>query len=79
MKIEIRLFAAFRDYLPPGCGSYSFERFYNNETTVGDVIRELRLPEHLAKIILVNGAAAETDRVLGDKDVLSIFPLIGGG
>jgi molybdopterin converting factor small subunit len=79
MTIEIRLFAAFRDFLPPESGTSSFSKVLEEETTVGDILRELKLPEDTPKIITVNGAHAETDRMLRDGDVLSLFPPIVGG
>ena len=79
MTIEIRLFAMFRDFLPPGSKAFSFTRVLEEETTVEDVLRDLKLPEHTPKIIMVNGIHAEPDRALRDGDVVSLFPPLFGG
>jgi molybdopterin converting factor small subunit len=79
MKIEVRLFATFREYLPAGCDGFSFVKVLDRETTVGEVVEALKLPEQLPKIIIVNGIHAAPDYVLKDGDVLSLFPPIAGG
>ena len=79
MKVEIRLFATFRDFLPPGSTTFSFTRVLEAGTTVQEVLQALKLPEHVPKIIIVNGIHAEPQRVLQEGDVLSIFPPVAGG
>lgn len=79
MTVEIRLFATFRDFLPPGSNTFSFTKVLKEETTIEEVLRELKLPEDTPKIIILNGVHADAGRVLQDGDVLSLFPPIGGG
>ena len=79
MTVEIRLFATFRDFLPPGSNTFSFKKVLKEETTIEEVLRELRLPEDTPKIIILNGVHADAGRVLRDGDTLSLFPPIGGG
>ena len=79
MTVEIRLFATFREFLPPGSNTFSFTKVLEEETTVEEVVRELKLPEHTPKIIIVNGVHADAGRVLRDGDILSLFPPVGGG
>jgi molybdopterin converting factor small subunit len=79
MQIEIRLFATFREFLPPGSSAFSFTRSYEEETTVARIVEELKLPGNIPKIIIVNGIHATRDRVLQDGDVVSIFPPVAGG
>jgi sulfur carrier protein len=47
--------------------------------SVQDVLKELKIPEAMPKILLVNGRHAEIDKVLAEGDTLSIFPPIAGG
>ncbi len=75
----MRLFAAFREYLPAGCDGFSFVKVLDRETTVGEVVEALGLPEQLPKIVIVNGIHAVPDYVLKDGDVLSLFPPVAGG
>ncbi|MCX5802144.1 MAG: MoaD/ThiS family protein [Proteobacteria bacterium] len=79
MEIEIRLFATFRDYLPEGTSGFAFKKTLKKETTVGEVIKELNLPEDTPKIILIKGNHAKEGYILQDGDVVSIFPPMGGG
>jgi molybdopterin converting factor small subunit len=42
-------------------------------------MKALRVPEDLAKIVLVNGQHASEDSFLTDGDIVTVFPpLIGG-
>ncbi len=79
MTVEIRLFATFRAFLPAGSKTFSFTKSLEEETTVEEILRELKLPEQTPKIIIVNGIHAEPGRVLRDGDILSLFPPVGGG
>lgn len=79
MTVEIRLFATFRDFLPPGSTTFSFTKVLEEETKVEEILRELKLPEEVPKIIIINGLHADAGRVLRDGDILSLFPPVGGG
>ncbi|MGD0487639.1 MAG: MoaD/ThiS family protein [Syntrophorhabdales bacterium] len=79
MTVEIRLFATFRAFLPPGSNTFSCTKVLKEGTTVEEVLRALKLPEHTPKIIILNGAHADAGRVLRDGDILSLFPPVGGG
>ncbi len=79
MTVEIRLFATFRQFLPPGSNTFSFTKRVEEGTTVEEIVRELKLPGQAPKIIIVNGVHAEPGRVLLDGDILSLFPPVGGG
>ncbi len=74
MNIEVRLFATLRN-----------ERWKRKEidcdvdTTPREVIKELKIDEKDVAILLINGISGELDDKLNDKDVLSIFPPVGGG
>ena len=79
MKIEVKLFATLRDYLPKGSGQFSCKVEIDSADTVRDVLEKLKIPEELPKIILVNGVHSNLDRVLKFGDVLSVFPPVAGG
>lgn len=74
MEIRVRLYGVFRidrfkdevrDY-PPG-------------TTVREVVEDLRIPDRLLGIVLINGVHAGVDDLLTEGDVLTLLPLLGGG
>lgn len=79
MEIEVRLFATLRDYLPQGSSQFSCKLQVKPTDTVGDVLRKLKVPGEIPKIILVNGVHCALDSVLKPGDVLSVFPPIAGG
>jgi molybdopterin converting factor small subunit len=79
MKAEIRLFANFRDFLPPGSGPFSYTTSFEGSKTVGQIIGELKLPDDIPRIVIVNGLHTEEDYVLKDGDVVSLFPPLAGG
>ena len=79
MKVEVKLFANFREYLPPGSEKYSCTLKLEEGTTVGQVLERLKIPESLAKITLVNGIHREIEDPLESGDVLSVFPPVAGG
>jgi len=77
MKVEIKLFAGFRSYIP----STPDQRYTDvpDGSTVGDIILALDIPEDTKKIIFINGARGTVDSVLQEKDRLAIFPPVAGG
>ncbi|OPY68068.1 MAG: ThiS family protein [Syntrophorhabdus sp. PtaU1.Bin050] len=79
VNIEIRLFATFREFLPPGSNMFSFTKSVERQTTVAEIIEELGLPAHIPKIVVIDGAQAAPDYLLKDGDIISIFPPIAGG
>lgn len=79
MKIEVKLFANFRDFLPKGSDRFSCTITVNSSERVADVFRKLGLPTDHPKIILINGVHGKENDLLKDGDVLSVFPPIAGG
>lgn len=74
MKIEIRLFATFRQ----GREKKQFLEFEEN-TTVEDVLKKLDIGKDEVAILLINGRDGSVERKLEDGDVISMFPPVGGG
>ncbi len=74
IQVNVKLFASFR------IGRFDREiREYPQATTVADVVKELGIPEGEIGILLLNSVHVDLKRQLVDKDVLAIFPLVGGG
>ena len=74
MKMTVKLFASFQE------GRFKKEeREYPDQTRISTILEELKVPEAEVGILLVNSVHAKPDKVLADGDVLSIFPLVGGG
>jgi len=74
MQVKVKLFATFRK------GRFREKDMELDENcTVGWVIDYLSLPRKELGIVFLNGLAAEPEQVLQEGDILSIFPLVGGG
>lgn len=74
MKLEIRLFA----YLREGRDKKVYLHIDEN-TTVKNVLDELKIPVEEASLILVNGQDGNLDTTFNEGDYLSVFPPVGGG
>lgn len=74
MEIKVRLFATLREKR----GKELYINL-NGSPSVRDLIDSLEIKESDVAILLVNGLDAEISRQLQEKDVVSIFPPVGGG
>ena len=55
MKVEVKLFANFREYLPPASDKYSCWQEMEEGATIGQVLEGLKIPLSIPMIALVNG------------------------
>lgn len=79
MKAEVKLFANFGEYLPPGSDKYACRLDLDEGTTINQVLERLKIPTSIPMILLVNGIHKKAEDVLQPGDVLSIFPPVAGG
>ena len=79
MKVEIKLFANFREFLPPGSKEYSVFLDVEDGTTIRQVLEILQISESIPMLILVNGIHQNFEDLLHSGDVLSLFPPVAGG
>ena len=79
MQIEVKLYANFQEYLPPGSDKYSCRLDLADGATVGQILKILKIPESHPLIALVNGLHRQMEDPLQQGDVLSIFPPVAGG
>jgi sulfur-carrier protein len=79
MQIEVKLFANFQDYLPPGNKGYGFPLEIGDGTTIRQLLQKLHIPESIPMITLVNGVHRNFEDPLNPGDVLSVFPPVAGG
>jgi molybdopterin converting factor small subunit len=74
MQVTIKLFAHFRN-----------KRFNKDVltiapgATVGAIVTDLAIAEEEVGVILINGRHGNLNQSLAEGDILSIFPLVGGG
>jgi molybdopterin converting factor small subunit len=79
MKIQVKLFANFRDYLPPGSDKFTCWVELEEGATIGRVLEKLKIPECIPMITLVDGIHRATEEPLHPGEVLSVFPPVAGG
>jgi molybdopterin converting factor small subunit len=79
MKITVKLFATFREYLPSDSVNAAFGVVVEEQRTVQELIKSLNLPGDIPKIVLINGRQTEVDLQLHEGDTISIFPPLAGG
>lgn len=74
MKIELRLFAYFRE------GREKIQVLeVREDTTILQILDMININEEEIALLLLNGFDGPSDRELKDGDVLSLFPPVGGG
>lgn len=79
MKIEVRVFATLRRYVPElGVGEPKKMELPEG-TTFDELRKQLGLPAEEIKIIMRNGIQAEMGDVIADGDRIAYVPAVGGG
>lgn len=74
MKVTVKLFASFR------VDRFKVKEYdLPAETTCGEVSASLKISDEELGIILVNGRHVQLSQTLKEGDMLSLFPLVGGG
>lgn len=74
MKLKIKLFASLQKFMP------STEKVELEEnSTVGDLLKEIGINSSEVAIILVNGRHVALDQPLHEGETVAIFPPIAGG
>ncbi|EPY2306864.1 MoaD/ThiS family protein [Clostridium sporogenes] len=75
MKIEVRLFAYFRE----GRDKKYFMEINEENIPPRYILEKLNIQVEEVAILLINGRDGKVDTLLKDGDVLSLFPPVGGG
>ena len=79
MKVEVRLFATLAAFLPAGSSRDTVVLDLPPGATVGDVLRQLRIPQHVECLRFVNGRDAPHEYRLSEGDVVTVCPPLVGG
>ena len=79
LKIQVKLFGVFRNFIPDGKKKPVFEMEVENGTRIIDVSKYLGIPEEEPKVFIRNHRAAHENDLIADGDVIAFFPPIGGG
>lgn len=82
-KATIKLFASLGEHLPPGAKYNAVEVRLANGTTIGEALAELRVPEGLCHLVLLNGIFVPPSQrqttAIAEGDVVSVWPPVAGG
>lgn len=79
MRVGVRLFANLREFAPDTAHGAAFVMELGDHEPLQSLLAALHLPEHLPKIVLINGRFISEETLLIEGDTVSIFPpLIGG-
>ena len=80
VRITLKLFATYRQYLPPGSVGNACGVDVPTGTPVIELLTRFDIPyESGASVILVNGRGVPPEQVLKAGDVLAVFPALAGG
>jgi molybdopterin converting factor small subunit len=79
VEVEVHLFANLADYGPPAGSERAARVELPVGATLADLLRRLRIPEELPRLLLVNGQDAEPTTHLSSGDVVSVLPPLAGG
>lgn len=73
MKVEVRLFATFRE----GRGKKIYVEM--DQPTPIKLLESIGILEEDVAILLINGRDGKFNQEINDDDYLSVFPPVGGG
>jgi hypothetical protein len=79
VEVEVHLFANLADYGPPGARGGSARVELPEGATVGLLLRRLRIPDEMPRVLLVNGRDVEPAARLHPGDVVDVLPPLVGG
>lgn len=74
MKITIKLFATLRDFGPD-----IKEVSVSENSTIEKIVKSFNLPEETPLLTIVKGVHIDPKEMLMERDVLALFPPVGGG
>lgn len=74
IKVEVRYFATLRS---KGIKKETVE--LPNEMQASELLEKINIKAEDVAILLVNGVITTSDTRVKDKDIISLFPPVGGG
>ena len=73
------MFSHFQNYLPSQAKRDKCLIETETGTTISALLKQLGIPEDMARVITVNDTNRKEDFVLNDTDMVKIFPAAMGG
>lgn len=82
-KATVKLFGTLSRYLPAGTKENAVQFCLTEGTTISSALEELKVPEKLCHLVLLNGVFVPPSRrktdAISEGDVLSVWPPVSGG
>jgi sulfur-carrier protein len=84
MRIRVKLFASLSELMPDGVKPHDgFELDVADDITPTRLIAQLKVPDGLAHLVLINGEYVPPSRrdepIFSEGDVFSVWPPVAGG
>jgi molybdopterin converting factor small subunit len=79
VEVRVHLFANLADYAPGRGGEGVTRVVLPAGATIGDLLRRLRIPDELPRLLLLNGQESALELRLRAGDVVSVLPPLAGG
>jgi molybdopterin converting factor small subunit len=79
LRVELRLYASLRKYLPGETPEGTCFVEVGEGATIKSLFEKIHLPADAPKIIFLNGIHAWGDEVLKEGDRVGAFPPVAGG
>ncbi len=79
MRIQVRLNASLRRYIPEGESGSPFEIDVAEGATVADVMSLLGVPAEQTHMATVDGEQSDMSRVVTEGQEVTLFPPLAGG
>lgn len=82
-KVTVKLFASLSEHLLGGAKDNAVQINLPDCSTIGSTLAELRVPEELCHVVLLNGVFVPPSQrettAIADGDVVSVWPPVSGG
>lgn len=79
MRVELRLYASLRKYLPGESPDGSCRVEVEEGTTLKGLLAKLHIPPEAPRILFLNGVHAGGEEMLKEGDRVGAFPPVAGG
>lgn len=74
-RITLRFYEELNDFLPIHQRKQPFDAYFELPRSVKDLIESLGVPHVEVDLILVNGESVDFDCIVGNGDVISVYPM----
>ena len=79
VEVELRLFGELRGYMKDLEIGEARIIELSEGATIGELMKYLKIPDEIVKIIFVNGRSRGLDYRLHEEDRVALFPPVAGG